>query len=74
MKIGDKVRIPSTGPVMTVIDLQQHEAGQFAVCVWFDGEHHEHRATYRVEVLETKPEQPNETSPRFPRTVNTWDD
>jgi uncharacterized protein YodC (DUF2158 family) len=53
MKAGDKVRLKSGGPLMTVVAVNQTpDGGRVIVCVWFDHDHNEKRGQYPESALE----------------------
>jgi uncharacterized protein YodC (DUF2158 family) len=51
MQPGEKVRLKSGGPLMTVESVETVGGKAMVHCVWFDNEHNERRASYAESAL-----------------------
>jgi uncharacterized protein YodC (DUF2158 family) len=62
IKEGDRVRLKSGGPVMTVESI----SAQGAFCIWFEGPQR-HQGMFKLLTLEPAPQQPSVGTVRMQR-------
>ena len=73
MKVGDRVKLRSGGPVMTVEGTHDYEDGPLVHCVWHDRTHRERRGQYPPRALKLVPEDQGPPPGRFRETKKTFD-